>query len=272
MLAGPERRPAASATQLRSITPDYATPEGVHPRALRRAVQHAVESYVDLRRRATCRRAWCASWRCRSPRRRCASSTSRRSTSISKRCAPAPRAAHTRLVLEELYLLELGLALRREGRAREPAIAIDGGGRRASETLASLPFRLTRAQARVWGEVRADLARPHPMQRLLEGDVGSGKTVIALLAAVAVAEAGCQTALMAPTELLAEQHERTLRRLARGERGVGSAAHRAAHGLRPARGGRAGARAARRRRARSRRGHARAGAGGRGASGGSRWW
>jgi ATP-dependent DNA helicase RecG len=77
-----------------------------------------------------------------------------------------------------------------------------------------LPFRLTGAQERAWQEIRADLARPHPMNRLLQGDVGSGKTAVALLAAVAVAAAGRQTALMAPTELLAEQHLKTLARLA----------------------------------------------------------
>ncbi len=211
VLAGPEEA-GGEVDAPRSITPDYATPEGVHPRALRRAVQHAVENYVDLveghlpaglvRELALPEPAQ-ALRELHQPALDVDLAALRGGTT----------AAHTRLVLEELYLLELGLALRREGRAREPAIAIEGGERRASETIASLPFRLTRAQTRVWGEVRADLARPHPMQRLLEGDVGSGKTVIALLAAIAVAEAGCQTALMAPTELLAEQHERTLRRL-----------------------------------------------------------
>ncbi|MAE94839.1 MAG: ATP-dependent DNA helicase RecG, partial [Deltaproteobacteria bacterium] len=72
---------------------------------------------------------------------------------------------------------------------------------------------LTGAQERAWAEIRADLARPHPMSRLLQGDVGSGKTAVAALAAVAAARAGHQSALMAPTELLAEQHERTLRTL-----------------------------------------------------------
>jgi len=80
--------------------------------------------------------------------------------------------------------------------------------------LAGLPFRLTRSQGRAFGEIRADLARPHPMHRLLQGDVGSGKTAVAFLATCAVAAGGHQSALMAPTELLAEQHERTLRRLA----------------------------------------------------------
>ena len=199
--------------ELRSITPDYSAPEGIHPRALRRAVQYAVEHYSDLlaghlpaplvRELALPEPAQALRDLHRPPLE---------SDLAALRAGTTP--AHARLVLEELYLLELGLALRREGRALDPAIAIAGPGRRASAAVASLPFRLTRAQQRVWGEVRADLSRPHPMQRLLEGDVGSGKTVIAFLAAVAVAEAGAQAALMAPTELLAEQHERTLLRLA----------------------------------------------------------
>src|SRR5262249_50371735 len=121
--------------------------------------------------------------------------------------------ARARLVLEELYLLEVGLALRREERGREPGVPIAADGPRARAALRRLPFRLTRAQERAWAEIRADLARPHPMQRLLEGDGGGGRTVVAFLAAVAAAEGGRQTALMAPTELLAEQHARTLGRL-----------------------------------------------------------
>jgi ATP-dependent DNA helicase RecG len=201
----------------RSITPDYAAPEGVHALALRRAVAHAVESYADLlaghlpaplvRELGLPEPAQALRDLHQPPL----------DTDLAALRAGATP-AHARLVLEELYLLELGLALRREGRAQESAIAIPTGDR-ARAAVAKLPFRLTRAQERVLDEVRADLARPHPMQRLLEGDVGSGKTVIALLAAVAVAEAGCQSALMAPTELLAEQHERTLRRLAEASAG-----------------------------------------------------
>jgi ATP-dependent DNA helicase RecG len=76
--------------------------------------------------------------------------------------------------------------------------------------LASLPFRLTKAQQRAWQEIAADLGHPHPMQRLLQGDVGSGKTVVAALAMLQAVEAGHQAALMAPTEILAEQHYRKL--------------------------------------------------------------
>src|SRR6185503_11545838 len=74
----------------------------------------------------------------------------------------------------------------------------------------ALPFTLTRAQQRVAEEIALDLARPHPMHRLLQGDVGSGKTVVAALAAAVAIDAGWQCALMAPTEILAEQHFRKL--------------------------------------------------------------
>jgi ATP-dependent DNA helicase RecG len=74
-----------------------------------------------------------------------------------------------------------------------------------------LPFSLTTAQARVIGEITHDLAQAHPMLRLLQGDVGSGKTIVASFAALHALEAGYQVALMAPTELLAEQHARNLR-------------------------------------------------------------
>ena len=72
--------------------------------------------------------------------------------------------------------------------------------------LANMPFSLTGAQQRVLDEIRMDLAEPHPMQRLVQGDVGSGKTIVAALAALEAVEAGYQVAIMAPTELLAEQH------------------------------------------------------------------
>jgi len=122
--------------------------------------------------------------------------------------------AHERLVLEELYLLEVGLMQRRARRAAEPGIAIRPEPGALERARAALPFQLTGAQRRAEAEILADLARPHPMSRLLQGDVGSGKTAVAWLAAVAAGAAGLQTALMAPTELLAEQHLTTLRGLA----------------------------------------------------------
>jgi len=205
--------PAAAARDsdsLRQIVADYTAPEGVNPRTLRRLIQQTVEQYADL-------------------------VPSHLPDSLAKRRGLPPvgaalavvhgppgdgdvetyrqfqSSAHERLVLEELYLLELGLALRRSEADRLPGIAIGGSDAEANADRAGLPFELTSAQARVVDEILADLRRSHPMNRLVQGDVGSGKTAVALLAAARVARAGHQVALMAPTELLAEQHVRTLR-------------------------------------------------------------
>ncbi len=118
--------------------------------------------------------------------------------------------AHRRLAFEELFFLELHLALVRRDIARAPASACPGGGRLERRLFDRLPFALTGAQRRALREIGTDLARPHPMNRLLQGDVGSGKTVVALLAAARAIDAGAQAAIMAPTEILAEQHFRTI--------------------------------------------------------------
>jgi ATP-dependent DNA helicase RecG len=123
---------------------------------------------------------------------------------------------HVRLILEELLLFQLGLARRRSGVRAERKRAPFGVGDAAREAVKRiLPFPLTAAQKRVLREIADDLQSPHPMNRLLQGDVGSGKTLVALLAMVIVLENGHQAALMAPTEILAEQHFLTLRRLLR---------------------------------------------------------
>jgi len=204
---------AKSLEPLRQVVPDYPTPEGIPSRTLRRTVQTAVAEYADLV--PSHLPAGLARERALPEAAAALHAIHRPSADADPAALEARRTpAHERLVLEELYLLELGLALRRERRLEEPGVAIQVDARLASVAEAALPFRLTRAQERVLGEIRADLARPHPMNRLLQGDVGSGKTVVAFLAALAVAASGQQTALMAPTELLAEQHERTLRKLA----------------------------------------------------------
>ena len=117
-------------------------------------------------------------------------------------------AAHRRVVFEEFFLLLLGLAMRR-GRFKSVA----GHVHPVCEDLFGLArelfgFELTGAQQRVLSEITADMASPQPMNRLLQGDVGSGKTAVAILAATVAARAGTQTAFMAPTEILAEQHHR----------------------------------------------------------------
>ncbi|WP_132544278.1 ATP-dependent DNA helicase RecG [Plasticicumulans lactativorans] len=117
--------------------------------------------------------------------------------------------AQRRLAFEELLAHQLSLrALRRRTRAQQ-APPLPEAAELSARFLAALPFALTPAQARVFAEIGADLAAPRPMLRLLQGDVGSGKTVVAALAALRAVAAGCQAAVMAPTELLAEQHFRS---------------------------------------------------------------
>ncbi|MFZ6696330.1 ATP-dependent DNA helicase RecG [Stenotrophomonas acidaminiphila] len=119
--------------------------------------------------------------------------------------------AQRRLALEELLAHHLSLRRQRIALQQHHAPALSGGDRRVRQLRQSLPFRLTGAQQRVFAQIRQDLARPHPMLRLVQGDVGSGKTVVAALAAMLAVEQGKQVALAAPTELLAEQHLANLR-------------------------------------------------------------
>ena len=114
--------------------------------------------------------------------------------------------ARRRLAFEELLAHHLSLRKLRASMQRHPAPPFDGDGDLRQRFLSRLPFSLTAAQRRVAEEIGRDLARPHPMQRLVQGDVGSGKTVVAVLAALQAVENGFQAAVMAPTELLAEQH------------------------------------------------------------------
>ncbi|HET6520301.1 MAG TPA: ATP-dependent DNA helicase RecG [Geminicoccaceae bacterium] len=122
----------------------------------------------------------------------------------------APR---RRLAYDELLASQLALGLVRSRDRRLPGRSLRGDGALRRRVLAALPFRLTGAQERVAGEIAADMARPRRMRRLLQGDVGSGKTVVALLAMLNAVEAGAQAALMGPTEILARQHAATLGRL-----------------------------------------------------------
>lgn len=122
--------------------------------------------------------------------------------------------AHQRLIFEELFWVALGLAVKRGERIKErkgATIKIDD---RIKQRIASvLPFKLTEAQRRVVKELFRDLRSDAPMNRLLQGDVGSGKTIVALIAMMAAMENDYQTALMVPTEILAEQHARNIKRI-----------------------------------------------------------
>ena len=113
--------------------------------------------------------------------------------------------------------MQLGVVRRKREREQSGDAPAFEGRETASAFLGTLPFALTAAQRRALGDVLADLARPQPMGRLLQGDVGSGKTVVALAAMLGAVAAGCQAVLMAPTEVLAEQHFRTVCKLLAGD-------------------------------------------------------
>ena len=114
--------------------------------------------------------------------------------------------AHRTLVFDEFFFLELGLALKRRGVTLAPGISFSVTHRYTKPLLQLLPFAMTGAQRRVLTEIKEEMISPHPMHRLVQGDVGSGKTLVALMAALVAVENGYQTAFMAPTEILAEQH------------------------------------------------------------------
>ena len=121
--------------------------------------------------------------------------------------------AHRRLIFEELFFLELGLELKRRRMRERPGVAFETSDQVREAIREVLPFHPTAAQKRTLGEIVADMRAPNPMRRLLQGDVGSGKTIVALQAMLVAIENGYQAALMAPTEILATQHFLAARKL-----------------------------------------------------------
>ena len=194
------------------IVPVYSAVEGLAPRTLRRIVESAVRSGADLidafLPEGTATRFGLpplgdAFREVHLPSSRLDPSE------LSQRRTPF----HLCLVADELFLLQAGLELRRARLARRRTQPLRVDHPRVREAEAQLPFRLTGDQKRAWQEIRGDLSQPHPMNRLLVGDVGTGKTVLAYLAAVAADASGGRTAVLAPTEILAEQHRRVLQEL-----------------------------------------------------------
>lgn len=118
-----------------------------------------------------------------------------------------------RLSFDELLHLELGIAIIKSRGSREQGISFNPKGELVSSLLKQLPFSLTNAQERVFNDIQKDMLKPYPMNRLIQGDVGSGKTVVALMAMLSAVECGYQAAMMAPTEILAEQHYINIHRL-----------------------------------------------------------
>jgi ATP-dependent DNA helicase RecG len=197
-----------AAEQLKAVEPVYPLTAGLSPRVVQRAVAAALErapevpEWLDSALRA--RRAWPA-WR----------------EAIEAAHAPQSEAdlapdtpARERLAYDEILASQLAVALVRARRRRRPGRTLTGTGVLAGRAEPGFGFALTGSQRQALAEIAGDMMAPHRMMRLLQGDVGSGKTVVALLAMLIAVENGAQVALMAPTEVLARQHLATLQRLA----------------------------------------------------------
>lgn len=192
------------------LTPVYPVMEGIGQNRLRKLIQQAVElltpdfladGLMTLLHDGTLPGLHEALLQLHCPRQRPGSS-------MFNQCN---QAARQRLALEELVAQQLAARARRQTLRREMAVPLAGDTALRRSLRATLPFRLTNAQVRVLREITADLGRSVPMLRLVQGDVGSGKTLVAAETLLAAVECGQQAAMMAPTELLAEQHFRVLR-------------------------------------------------------------
>ncbi len=193
------------------LTPIYRTTEGVHQQALRSLMVQAlsllengdIQEWLpgEMREEFQLLSLQEALWFLHRPPPE---------TSL-ERLEEGEHPARRRLAFEELLAHHLSLRKLRDTMQRHAAPRLQGAGKLSQAFLSRLPFSLTSAQQRVWEEIRQDLAQPRPMQRLVQGDVGSGKTVVAALAALQALECGLQAVVMAPTELLAEQHHLNFR-------------------------------------------------------------
>ncbi len=202
-VAFPEEEPLS--LHLGRILPVYPQVEGISQKQLRKIVARAVEDYAEklvspipakiLKRRGLL------------PLPLAIRGVHFPSESDDLSALNAERSVyHKSLAFDEFFYLELALALRKSKISRAPGIAFDTESPKVEKFLKVLPFRLTEAQERVFEEIKRDMARPYPMNRLLQGDVGCGKAVVAFLAALIAIDNGYFVAVMATTEILAEQH------------------------------------------------------------------
>ena len=198
---------AASPQAEETLTPVYPATTGVHQLSLRKLARLVTEKYLDV----------IQEWLPVSVLQELHLPTLREALALVHRPPPETSVealeqghhpAVLRLALEELLAHHLSLRRLRMNMQQHSAPAMNGDGRLMQNLLAQLPFQLTRAQRTVLDEILHDLRQGHPMQRLVQGDVGSGKTIVAACAGLCAVEAGWQVAVMAPTELLAEQHLR----------------------------------------------------------------
>jgi ATP-dependent DNA helicase RecG len=187
-----------------AVEPVYPLTQGLPGRTLARAVLAALDSVPDAPEWLEASTVKAHDW----PDFRTALEHIHRPTAPEDVAPESP--FRVRLAYDELFARQCALRLRRVHRRKEPGRSVVGDERFSARMIASLPYHLTAAQQRSIAEVYADMAEPAPMLRLLQGDVGSGKTLVAALAMARAAEAGLQSALMAPTDLLARQHGATL--------------------------------------------------------------
>ncbi len=198
----------AGLASLPAIQPIYPLTEGLTPQALRRAIAAALDQVPALAEWLDAALLAREKW----PGFGEALRMLHRPAEPGDLAMEGP--AWSRLAYDEMLAGQLALALVRAHMRRRGGLARAHDSRLQAQVLAALPFELTGSQRAAIADINADLAKPERMLRLLQGDVGSGKTVVALLAAAAVIEAGSQAALMAPTEILARQHFKTIAPLA----------------------------------------------------------
>ncbi len=197
------------AANLPPVEPVYPLTSGIQPRVLAKAIQAALARAPELPEWIDPPLIQREGW----PGWKTALGTAHSPKSEAELSSTTP--ARRRLAYDELLANQLAIALVRLKQRKLPGPALAGDGRLRSKALAALPFALTGSQEQAIREVLADMAASERMLRLLHGDVGSGKTVVALMAMLNAVEAGAQAAMMAPTEILARQHFATIEPLAR---------------------------------------------------------
>jgi ATP-dependent DNA helicase RecG len=206
----PECRNAAAGETTETLTPVYPTTEGLHQARLRRLVDEALAALDNARIEDLLDGTLPAAWPALTDALNCVHRPSRDVDTVALETGRHP--ALRRLAFEELIAQRLSLRRAAEATTTRRAPAVAPAAAELDRFLAVLPFRLTPGQERAVDELLGDMQRPAPMHRLLQGDVGAGKTVVAAAAMHAAVAAGLQAALMAPTEILAEQHRRNLAR------------------------------------------------------------
>ena len=195
------------------IVPIYPLTEGIKQRRLRSIMKTVVDAYcphvIDYVPEAIKRRRHILNLGDALSRAHF-SSASDRLVDLFDRDSVYGSIPHRTVSFNEFFFMELGLALRKRDVTKLPGIAFNPTGRLSGRLLSNLPFSLTSAQKRVVAEIERDMRADSPMNRLLQGDVGSGKTIVALLSMLKAVDSGYQAAIMAPTEILAEQHLRSI--------------------------------------------------------------